>query len=164
MRDQRGFSLLELLMVVGIIAVIAGIAIPTLQAALLRAHVAQVTTDAKALHNAFKQYYVDISDYPFQTGADAFDLTNFEPLASMGYYTGSVWTRLDGGEADGYDSPDDGGTNQEFWLEMTLAYDPSVRFLIADSDDAPLGGGVWRDGIYLFKDGNLKQLNEVTRQ
>ena len=164
MRDQRGFSLLELLMVVGIIAVVASIAIPTLQAALLRAHVAQVTTDAKALHTAFKQHYVDLSEYPFQTGADAFDLATFEPLNSMGYYTGSVWERLVDSEADSYDSPDDGGMNQEFWLEMTLAYDPTVRFLVADSDDAPLGGGIWRDGIYLYKDGNLRALHEVTRQ
>ena len=164
MRDQRGFSLLELLMVVGIIAVIAAIAIPTLQAALLRAHVASVTTDAKALHTAFKQHYIDQSEYPFQTGSDAFDLATFEPLRSQGYYTGSVWTRLAGRSADGFDSPDDGGMNQEFWLEMTLAYDQSVRFLVADSDDAPLGGGDWYDGVFLYRDGQLKALHEVTRQ
>jgi hypothetical protein len=41
---------------------------------------------------------------------------------------------------------------------MTLAYDPSVRFLIADSDNAPLAGGDYMDGIYLYKNGVLHAL------
>ena len=65
------------------------------------------------------------------------------------------------GQADAYDSPDDNGLNQEFWLELTLRYDPSVRFLIADSDNSPLGGGDYYDGIYLFRDGVLTPIGNV---
>ena len=158
MRNQRGFSLLELLMVVGIIGVIAGIAIPMLQQALLRAHVAAVTTDAKAVHSALKKHYIDNSEY-----AETVDVATFEPLASDDYYSGGVMYRLINSEADAYDSPDDNGVNQEFWMEMTLAYDNSVRFLIADSDDAPLGGGLWRDGVFLYKDGVLTDLDKVLK-
>ncbi|MFQ5701805.1 MAG: hypothetical protein ACE5HU_08180, partial [Acidobacteriota bacterium] len=34
-----------------------------------------------------------------------------------------------GGKADAYDSPDDIGENQEYWLRMTLADDPTVQRL-----------------------------------
>jgi hypothetical protein len=59
---------------------------------------------------------------------------------------------------DGYDSPDDGGPNQEFWLEMTLQLDPGIRMVVANSNDAPLSGGDWLDGIYLYRDGVLSKL------
>ena len=158
MQSQRGFSLLELLMVVGIIGVLAGIAIPLLQQALLRAHVAAVTTDAKAVHSALKKHYIDNSEY-----ADTVDVASFEPLASGDYYSGGVMHRLIDSAADAYDSPDDNGVNQEFWMEMTLGYDPTVRFVVADSDDAPLGGGAWLDGVFLFRNGVLTPLQSVNR-
>jgi hypothetical protein len=91
----------------------------------------------------------------------AFDLVSFEPLVSAGYYDGAVKPKLFAEAADGYDSPDDTGTNQEFWLEMTLMYDPTVRFLVADSNDSLLGGGEHYDGIYLFKDGVLTPIGSV---
>jgi hypothetical protein len=82
-------------------------------------------------------------------------------LVSAGYYDGRVASKLVGGQLDGYDSPDDAGLNQEFWVEMTLVYDPSIRFLVADSNDAPLGGGDYFDGIYLFRDGVLTPIGNV---
>ena len=105
-----------------------------------------------SVYNAFKQHYVDHSQYPT---SDEFDLASLEPLVDMGYYTGKVTTRLDGDQADAYDAPDG---NKEFWLEMTLANNPSVRFLVADSDDAPLSGGDSLDGIFLFLDGKLRPI------
>ena len=41
---------------------------------------------------------------------------------------------------------------------MTLAFDPTVRFLVADSDNAPLSGGDYMDGIYLYRNGTLRTL------
>ena len=38
---------------------------------------------------------------------------------------------------------------------MTLDQDHDIRFLVADSDDAPLSGGEYMDGIYLFHNGVL---------
>jgi prepilin-type N-terminal cleavage/methylation domain-containing protein len=155
---QKGFTLLELLIVVAIIAVLAAIAIPAMREALVRANIAAAAADAKELHSAFKKFYMDNNMYPYAVSSPAFQLDTFEPLVSMGYHNGHTASRLLNQRADGYDSPDDQGTNREFWLEFSLKIDPSVRFLVADSDDAPLGGGQYFDGICMFRDGVLTKL------
>jgi prepilin-type N-terminal cleavage/methylation domain-containing protein len=153
---EKGFTLIELLITLTIIAVLVAIVLPMYKDALLRAHVSAGATDAHALQLAFKRYHVDHSAYPDN---GPFDLATFEPLVALGYYDGAVGSRILDDQADGYDAPDDSGPNQEFWLEFTLAYDPTVRFLVADSDNAPLGGGgTHYDGIYLFKGGALTPL------
>jgi prepilin-type N-terminal cleavage/methylation domain-containing protein len=157
----RGFTLIELLIVVTIIGVLAAIAIPTLQSAILRAQVAAVAAECKTIQTAFKQHYVDEDKYPYASAAPAFQLDTFEPLRSMDYYSGDITKKLLGGKADAYDSPDDQGENREFWLEMTLKYDPSIRFLVADSDDAPLAGGQYVDGIYLYRNGVLTRIHDI---
>jgi prepilin-type N-terminal cleavage/methylation domain-containing protein len=158
MGNQKGFSLLELLVVVAIIAVLTAIAIPLMRDAIVRAHISAAATDAKAIYVAFKRHHMDTSMYPYASNEPAFQLDTFEPLVSMGYYDGRLTSRLVGNTADAYDSPDDNGVNQEFWLEVSLAYDPTVRFLISDSDDAPLAGGRYMDGIFLFRNGVLTPL------
>ena len=101
-------------------------------------------------------------DFDGDTVPDASDLDD----DNDGVYDVSDWAPLDpdscqdaeGDTCDDYDSPDDQGMNQEFWLEMTLKYNPSIRFLVAESDNAPLGGGDYYDGIYMYKDGVLTPL------
>ncbi len=156
-----GFSLLELLITMVIIFIVTGMIAPMMRAALLRAHISATAAEAKKLHTAFKQHFVDMNMYPNAVDAPAFDLATFEPLVGMGYYDAAVKPKLLGGAADGYDSPDDHGPNQEFWLELTLMYDPSIRFLVADSDDSLLGGGDYFDGIYLFRDGVLTPIHAI---
>jgi prepilin-type N-terminal cleavage/methylation domain-containing protein len=158
MRNQKGFSLIELLIVLATIAVLAAIAIPLMRDAILRAHISAAATDAKAIYVAFKRYHMDLSEYPNSDADPSFQVDSFEPLVSMGYYDGRLGSRLLNNQADDYDSPDDNGNNQEFWLEFSLAYDPTVRFLVSDSDDSPLSGGTYYDGIYLFKNGALAPL------
>ena len=154
---SRGFTLIELMIVVAIIGIIAAIAIPNLRGAMLRAHIASAGADGKALYTAFKLFHVDSHMYPFAVSSPAFELDTFEPLVSMGYYTGTPGDRMLGDQADSFDSPDDEGQNQEFWLEYTLAYDPTVRFVVADSDDAPLSSGEYIDGVYVYRDGVLSR-------
>lgn len=150
---QKGFTLVEVLIVVAIIAILVAIAIPMMKDALLRAYISAAATDAAAIHTAYKRYHMDFSEYPDDTVLDT-----FEPLVSNKYYDGRVLPRLLNEQLDAYDAPDDNGTNQEFWLEFTLGNDHSVRFLVADSDDAPLGGGDYYDGIFLFKNNVLSEL------
>jgi prepilin-type N-terminal cleavage/methylation domain-containing protein len=160
-RQQDGFSLLEVLIVVATLAVLVAMAIPLMHDALIRANVSAVATDAKGIYVAFKRHYMDTNMYPHSSSPPAFEVDTFEPLVSMGYYDGRVAPKLLDGVADGYDSPDDQGLNQEFWLELTLRADPTIRFLVADSDDAPLAGGAYFDGIFVFQNGTLTPIHRV---
>ena len=150
---QKGFTIIEILIVLVIIAVLVAIAIPQLHNARVRAQSGAVIADVRSVYTAFKQYQIDNSAY-----YDAFALDTFEPLRSEGAYRGNINLYLASGQADAFDNPDDQGTNQEFWIELTLRNDPAVRFLVADSDDAPLSGGVWLDGVYKFQNGVLQRL------
>jgi prepilin-type N-terminal cleavage/methylation domain-containing protein len=153
-RKQDGFSILEVLVVLTVIAILVSIVIPMMQDALRRSHIRAGASNARTLFTAYKQYRLDYNFYPATTALD-----DFEPLRSTGYYrTGGFAVGLQGGQADAYGSPDDMGLNQEFWLEMTLDYDTTVRLLICDSDDAPLAGGDAYDGIYVFENGTLLPL------
>lgn len=155
---QRGFSLVELLITLAVVGILAAIAIPIYRVALLRSHSRAAVADARTLHTGFKRFYVDHNGYPNASSAPSFDLTTFDPLSNSGYYDGGLVQRLEGDTADAYDSPNDMGANQEFWLEMSLDIDPTIRVLVADSNDAPLASGQWMDGVYLYQEGVLQKM------
>jgi prepilin-type N-terminal cleavage/methylation domain-containing protein len=151
--DERGFSVIELLIVVGIIGLLAAIAIPNLRNAMVTAEVKTGAAEAKQLLTSFAQYYRDHNQYPNASSDPAFNISTFEPLRSMGYYRGDINRLLLNKQADDYDSPDDSGDNQEFWLEMTLNVDPRIRILVVDSDDSPVSGGEPLNGVFVFNNG-----------
>ena len=98
---QRGFTLVELLVVVTIIGVLAAIAIPQFQQAILRAEISTVAADCRALQTAFKQHYIDLDMYPFQSNSPAFQVDTFEPLVSLGYYRSGLQSKLLNGSRQG---------------------------------------------------------------
>ena len=158
---RHEYSLFELLLILAIIGILAAIMIPLAHRAIVKSSIDVVATEAETVYTAFKQHYANESEYPFAVGKPEFELDTFEPLRSAGFYVGDITTELVEGKADAYDSPDDRGQNHEFWLEMTLKADPSIRILVADSDDAPLSGGDYLDGIYLYRNGELKPIHDV---
>ncbi len=147
--QQKGFTLLELLIVVAIIGILAAIAIPAMSSYAKKAHYAAALAECREVYTAFTGYHIDNGMYPYDSSNPKFDLATFFPLD----YSGAITQRLVGQKADDFKSPDDGGLNQEFWLQMTLAEDPSVQFLIAHSDDAALEPGVWLRGVYVYRNG-----------
>lgn len=73
----------------------------------------------------------------------------------MGFYQGNMLDRLVNNRADAYDSPDDQGPNQEFWVQMSLKLDPKYQVMIGSSDNAPLAPGTWLEGVFVFENGTL---------
>ena len=110
------------------------------------------------MQDSFESFHGYHDAYPAEYTDDAFHAETLDPLRSGGYYDGAVTVRLKDKRVDAYGSPDDQGLNQEFWVEMTLATDPSIRFLIARSDDAPMSAGRWAEGAYIHRDGKLERL------
>jgi hypothetical protein len=114
-----------------------------------------LVAEAQTLYDAMQIYSERNHGFPATYSESHFDPETFDPLRKRGYYKGSIKSHLYNARADAYDSPDDLGPNREFWVELTLKSDPSVRVLVARSDDAPIGGGSWRDGVFVYRDGVL---------
>lgn len=56
---DRGFSLIELLVAMVVLAILAAIAIPTLQSAIMNAHAANILGDVRAVQIAYSQFMAD---------------------------------------------------------------------------------------------------------
>lgn len=64
MREKAGFTLVEILIVVAIIAVVAAIAVPNIMSANIRAKVSGVRSDMGSIAIALEDYRVDKRTYP----------------------------------------------------------------------------------------------------
>ena len=138
---REGFTLAELMIVTIVIGLLASLASPKFRDVQVRAHVDLIVADGRILLSGFHEFYSDDYAYPNATSNPFFNLVTFEPLRSMDYYQGNMLERLDNNQADAYDSSDDQGPNQEFWVLLSVRIDPSYQVVIASSDNAPLGGG-----------------------
>ncbi len=60
---QHGFTLIEMMIVVAIIAILAGIAVPSYADYVLRGHIAEATSGLSAMRVRMEQYYQDNRTY-----------------------------------------------------------------------------------------------------
>lgn len=64
MRDRRGFTFIEMLIVVAIIGILATIALPSFQLAVTKAKEAALKENLFILRDVIDQYYADQEQYP----------------------------------------------------------------------------------------------------
>lgn len=69
-RKGKGFTLIELMVVIAIILILALIAIPAYRNMQTRARKSRVQSDLRTLANALQMFYTDWNQYPISTTAD----------------------------------------------------------------------------------------------
>lgn len=80
LREQRGFTLIEMMVVLAIIALIAVFAVPSIQRALQNSRIKTVEAQARLIQNAFDQYYNDHIAYPAMVDDTKPESTEYEDL------------------------------------------------------------------------------------
>ncbi len=104
----KGFTLIEIIIVLAVIAVLAAIVVPSISGYLSRGEEASLEADQKSIQLAVNDYYVNEYEYPTATGSggdpgpDTY--INFTVLVDAKYLIevpGSVGHQNPGGSADG---------------------------------------------------------------
>lgn len=124
---QYGFTLIELLIVVAIIGILAAIAVPNFLNAQVRAKVARVRGDVRALSSALEMYRLDNNNYPIDYGGPDVEDRSWQQLTTpISYISGTGITR------DPFTSGAGGAVGGNFSAKRTF-YD--------------YGGGAWSANI-----------------
>jgi type II secretion system protein G len=83
MKRFKAFTLIELLIVVAIIGILAAIAVPNFMNAQIRAKIARVQSDLKAMATAIEMYAMDNNRYP--------DSCTLETKGEVQFRAGEIW-------------------------------------------------------------------------
>ncbi len=135
-KKYKGFTLVEMLIVMGILAVLMGIGVSVARFAIQRANNIQHQSAVDQLYQAFQSYYTDNREYPRSSLAD-------QDLAG----TDSFQEALDvNGALDVYvDAAFDGGAPTTFYYIVDETQQAPQEFLVCVAyggldDEAELGG------------------------
>jgi prepilin-type N-terminal cleavage/methylation domain-containing protein len=151
--SQRGFSLIEVLIVMAIISVIAAIAIPMYSEAIREGREAALIADGRKLYSAMMRYNADHGTFPPDAG---FDTTTLDPLTSLGYMNdgAGLTNNLVDQELLAYLAPDIEGTDRHFVAVLRLAVDPAIIVAAVHTNVVTDDGG-WVDGVFVIDEEDL---------
>lgn len=107
MKKEKGFTLLELMITLVIVAILAAIAVPSYQQYVLKSRRIEAIHGLQAIVGAMEKYFLDNNSYPSDLGA----LYAAAPIQGLlSYGSGSTWLRTESGAYDfNYSSTGDDG-------------------------------------------------------
>ncbi|MFZ5688130.1 MAG: prepilin-type N-terminal cleavage/methylation domain-containing protein [Bacillota bacterium] len=76
-RNQKGFTLVELMVVVVILGVLAALVVPTLSGQIDKAKINRTYADMKSIQNALQLHFADNNQYPAASGTAVPALPNY---------------------------------------------------------------------------------------
>ena len=154
-----GFTLVELMVTVAILAIVTMLAVPNLRAALGRSRRNAMVADAKTLFSAMTAYNAAKGEYPpcCTPATEALDKATLFPLPDQGYLKNgrAITQKLRNGMLTTYDSPDNPTANHDFYAVMTAGKDPRLQVVVADTDEYPGFAGVELYGVYVVSGSQL---------
>ena len=156
---EQGFTLIELMIVVVIIAMISAIAIPMYADALRKGRTSALIVDLDKLYTALMSYHADNGSFPAEEEFDTFTLS---PLSTDGYFPRpeALTNKLLGNKLLMYIAPDVGGSDQQFIIVVRHINDPDLIGVVVYTNILD-GDGGWKDGTYIINDNNLAEADEI---
>lgn len=163
-RSQKGFTLIEVMLVVAILALLSSIAVPMYARSMRRAKRTALMAEAGQVHAALKAFYLDNNKYPAAWwGPDKLNPSTLAPLTTDGYLSPriaeSFLSKLNGERINSYFAFWIDGQDREIWMFLQPKYDLNDWIYLFDTQ--LVWGSEWHDGVYLWDDG-YKKIDEIT--